>query len=555
MISSLRVALGAALASAVLGPQPAHALNPEKPLGACTVDVWGARNGLPSSFLRAFAQTPDGYLWIAGYGGVGRYDGARIATVPEPASGPRIFDTQTFKVDHQGTLWLIPSHGMPVCVRAGLLPLECLPAGVQLPSEERLVDAQPDADGSAWLATRTRVLRYVPGRPGLEPVAAPELRRINLIHRDRRGRLWLGTSNGLYRLGQDGAFVRARPLDEALGPQVRSFFETPQGRLWFLFDGGLLRVEGEEMQSVTEGDRYHQGTQVIEDRDGNVWIGSHHGLSRLRDGRLTTFTTSDGLPDDDVTALHEDREGSLWVGTRSAGIAQFTDRVVDTPRGPPLLRDLRKVNSICQDRSGAFWLGTRVGLLRWKGDEARLYTTREGLPADEVLTVAPGPTGEILVGTTRGLARMLDGRLEVPGVTDEVDSIHVDEAGGAWLGLRERLARFAGGRLEEVAVSPQGPIRNIEPDSTGQLWVASTSGVSRLEGQRLVPVDLGAHHTGRTLRRDREGRLWLTAGPDIALLSPGPIRFLGPSLNLGGRQLFELIEDDQGSFWVGTSRG
>lgn len=548
------MALGTALTCAVLAPQPARALNPEKPLGACTVDVWGARNGLPSSLLRAIAQTPDGYLWIAGYGGVGRYDGARIVTVPEPASGPRIFDTQSLKVDHEGTLWLIPSKGMPVCVRAGV-PGDCLPASVQLPSEERLVDAHPDADGSAWLATREHVFRYVPGRPGLAPIAAPALGRINLIHRDRRGRLWLGSSTGLFRLGEDGAFVLAHPLDEALGPQVRSFFETPQGRLWFLFDRGLLRVEGEERQIFSEGDRYHQGTQVIEDRDGNVWIGSHHGLGRLRDGRLTTYTTSDGLPDDDVTALREDREGSLWVGTRSAGIAQFTDRVVDTPRGPPLLRDVRKVNSICQDRTGAFWFGTRLGLLRWKGDEARLYTTREGLPADEVLTVVPGAGGEIWVGTTRGLARMLDGRLDVAAAVSEVDAIHVDEAGGAWLGLRERLVRFGGGRLEEVAVSAQGPIRNIEPDGTGRLWVAATSGVSRLEGRRLVPVDLGAHHTGRTLHRDRDGRLWLTAGPDIALVSPGPIRFLGPSLNLDGRQLFAIIEDDQGSFWVGTSRG
>ena len=42
-------------------PQPARALDPDKPLDAYTVEIWGARNGLPSSFVRAISQTPDGY--------------------------------------------------------------------------------------------------------------------------------------------------------------------------------------------------------------------------------------------------------------------------------------------------------------------------------------------------------------------------------------------------------------------------------------------------------------------------------------------------------------
>ena len=84
MSRNIRVALGTAIAGALLLPQPARALDPDKPLDAYTVEIWGARNGLPSSYVRAIAQTPDGYLWIAGYGGVGRYDGARIVSLPQP---------------------------------------------------------------------------------------------------------------------------------------------------------------------------------------------------------------------------------------------------------------------------------------------------------------------------------------------------------------------------------------------------------------------------------------------------------------------------------------
>ena len=276
--------------------------------------------------------------------GVGRYDGARIVSLPQPKALARIFDTLTFKLDHQGTLWLISSKGTPVCVR-DLVARDCFPAGVQLPEGERLVDAHPDRDGSAWLATRTRVLRYLPGpSPRLVPVATPELGRAVFIHRDRAGRLWLGSERGLFRADGDGAgnsggVVAFVPASDGKGPisdPVRAYFETPQGRLWFLYDRGLLRIEGDQVSMLPDGQAaaYGRGNQVIEDRDGNVWIGTRSGLTRFRDGQWVNYTTRDGLPDNDATTLFEDREGSLWVGTRSGGIAQFTDRVVTANAGP-----------------------------------------------------------------------------------------------------------------------------------------------------------------------------------------------------------------------------
>jgi ligand-binding sensor domain-containing protein/signal transduction histidine kinase len=562
---SFRPVLGIALAALLPAPRPAWALDPDRPLGACTVEVWGARRGLPSSFVRDIAQTPDGYLWIAGYGGIGRYDGARIVTLPEPKPEASIFDTQNLKVDQQGTLWLISSKGLPVCVRDGVTR-DCLPAGVRLPPGARLIDAHPEADGSVWLATRDQLWRFLPGPlPRLVAVATPALGRVTFVLRDRARRLWLGTDTGLYRAGEDGVVSQASAAGALVTAPVRAYYETAQGRLWLLIDGGLLRIEGEQTRTFTarDGVPYHVATRVIEDRDGNVWIGTHQGLVRLRPGRhpdgdrWVTFTTADGLPDNQVTAVFEDREGSLWVGTRSAGIAQFTDRVVVARSGPPTLREAQRVNSICQDRTGAHWFGLNQGLLRWQAPQERLYTTRDGLPSDQVLAVAPGPGGEIWVGTSRGLGRVMDGRIDVPaGMNGQVTALYVDGPGTVWLASDDRLLRFQAGRLDEVARSPHGLIRNIEPDQSGHIWIASNLGAARLVEGRLQPVALpGGEHPGRSLHRDAEGRLWLVTGDDVARLSPGPIRFLGPTVGLGGRQLFQMIDDDRGSFWISTSRG
>ncbi len=57
-----------------------------------------------------------------------------------------------------------------------------------------------------------------------------------------------------------------------------------------------------------------------EDQSGNLWIGTDDGLKRWRNGVLTSYSTAEGLPDNEVRALLEDREGSLWFGTRHGGL-------------------------------------------------------------------------------------------------------------------------------------------------------------------------------------------------------------------------------------------
>jgi ligand-binding sensor domain-containing protein len=73
----------------LLLPQSALALDPEKGLSECTVVVWGLRDGLSGTMVRRIAQTPDGYLWIAAFGAISRFDGARSSprSFPLPGAG------------------------------------------------------------------------------------------------------------------------------------------------------------------------------------------------------------------------------------------------------------------------------------------------------------------------------------------------------------------------------------------------------------------------------------------------------------------------------------
>ena len=63
---------------------------------------------------------------------------------------------------------------------------------------------------------------------------------------------------------------------------------------------------------------------LLSDREGSLWIGTYSGgLSRLRDGKFTTFSSREGLAHDFARAVFEDRKGNLWVGTTGGGFCRM----------------------------------------------------------------------------------------------------------------------------------------------------------------------------------------------------------------------------------------
>src|SRR5688572_20989215 len=53
------------------------------------IDVWQTEDGLPQNSVNAIAQTPDGYLWLATFNGLARFDGVAFK-VFDPQNTPEL---------------------------------------------------------------------------------------------------------------------------------------------------------------------------------------------------------------------------------------------------------------------------------------------------------------------------------------------------------------------------------------------------------------------------------------------------------------------------------
>ena len=544
----------------LLGSAPAAlALDPDKPLGQYAVEVFPARAGLPGTWVRDLAQTRDGYLWIATFGGAARYDGARMWALSAAPPFENLRDVMALGVAPDDTLWVIPSGGPPVCVRDGRAG-PCFPPDVTLSRDERLVDVATTAQGT-WLLARKRLWWF--SEAGLVAVPAPAFSRGLVVHADRKGRVWVGTTAGLLVGDQHGVSVFApdKASAKALLTPVTAILELPEGQLWFGTHAGLVLLEGASSRLYVAGEGLPPGriTHLARDGAGSLWVGTTEGLVRKRGEHFESFAVADGLPHREVTAVLEDQEGSLWVGTRVGGIAQFSDRTVEAETGPPSLRGGQWVESVCEDATGAMWFGHRGGAIRWRDGQERLFGTAEGLPSQHVYTFAPSSDGALWIGTSDGVARLRGDRVELSQRTEErVEALFLDSDGSLWMGLVGGvLGRLVGDKLERHLPSEPdrlGNIRSMVRDPQGVLWLAGSRGLGRFVGGRVV-VDEPHVRAIRSQHLDAEGRLWLSTSRGLLSIVEGRRRFVPFVPGSFGGHLFQVITDAEGNLWVGSSVG
>jgi ligand-binding sensor domain-containing protein/signal transduction histidine kinase len=558
------IAIAIAAGHALLAPAPARALDPDKLLSECSVRTWSVSDGLPSAWVRALAQTPDGYLWIGTQAGLVRHGGGDLQPLPAERAFEQAGDVAQLSVGPDGQLWLTPGRGAPVCLRDGVYG-HCFPGGQALPPDTRVLTIQPDA-GGVWLGTTAGIYRF-------------DGKRLTLVHRPpqwgstpltalalQKDHLWIGTGAGLWLAHGPDVSPQTDPAGFGSGP-VAALFQAPAGHRWVAAAGRLVRLDGSAsvVLGPGEGLRNSNPTSVLEDRHGNVWMATRAGLVRYQAGRgVTTFTRADGLPEDDISTLLEDREGSLWVGTRGGGLAQFTDRTLSTALGPPSLRD-RWVYAVAEAPDGALWAGSMLGLTRWKDGQERIYDQADGLPAGAVLTVWPAASGEVWVGGDRGLARWRDGKIDRPlPLQTSVTALYIDAAGTLWIGGPDLLARYDGQRMTRLSLAasetemPMGEIRGMQHDDRGVLWVSGNGRLYRVEGDHLLRDRApGTPLFGRvrSLHRDREGTLWLGTFDGLARRRQGAWRAEQPPADLPLTDLFQVLPDDRGHLWIGAARG
>jgi diguanylate cyclase (GGDEF)-like protein len=290
---------------------------------------------------------------------------------------------------------------------------------------------------------------------------------------------------------------------------------------------------------------------VLVDRAGDVWAGTDAGLSMLKDGRFSSFLTTETIP-----SLLEDRDGTIWVAT-TRGLYRVVDGRVEAASLPGLAG--RQINALFEDREGSLWIGTRAsGLHRLRNASFTVIGMAEGLAGEIANGIFEDRAGRIWVGTSPGGVNVFEGgRIRViadPALADGARSFFEDTDGSMWLGTRQGLHRLAGGTRRTYTTRdglPDNSINAIHRDRRGVLWIGTAKGAARFENGKVVAVPrLPGFPSGvRQIFEDRTGRLWVGGGEGLAWWD-GAAFHVDP--RFAKAHVMCVSEDADGTLWFGT---
>ncbi|MBR3359714.1 MAG: SpoIIE family protein phosphatase [Lachnospiraceae bacterium] len=530
--------------------------------------VFDIDSGLPFLGYMAVAQTPDGFIYMGGYGGLVRYDGKkfeRLSGVDSVVSlcvtkdgglwigtnvgtlvymstndemiyygkeeGLDVISIRDICMDAAGNLIFGTDQGVYILDPSGAIRLidddrlhQCYVN--QLSSDEDGIIYGSDYDGNVFVIKDLKVEHFL---------NVPSIgKSVQTVSGDamQKGYIYIGTTGSEILHGS-----LSQPIDtfEVIStPGLMNINEIiyNNDRLWICSDGGVGFIDKNRNFTKLSDTAFNSGVAMIADYEGNLWFASsRNGLIRISTSDFADLNQMTRELNDRVVNTTWMEDGLLYVGTDTGLLILNSEgQIVDKPIYS-ILKNAR-IRVIKGDSQGNLWFCTFSdnGLMCRKADgEIVNYTQDDGMLSNNVRTLYEMKDGTIAVSVTGGVQLFRDG--EIVQSFGEADGI------------------------------PTNSILSLCEDFEGRLLLGTNGrGIYMIEGDKAVPYPIQDELDNGVImgikRDDERHCFWLITGGSLSILKDGVAQLLSyypPELNSNG--CYDVLCADTGDVFLMCNTG
>lgn len=535
-----------------------------RPLLAIQFRHMDSKDGLSQLSVMSIHQDKLGRMWFGTEEGVNIFDGNSIISYKTIGSGADniITDVHAITDDTEGNVYFISNQSI---VRYDLAQQTfnfLIKDGVY---------ALRGAGNTLYVGRNNLVLSMnTDGSSQKSVCRLPAGRNVTFVKIDSKGRMWAGSSRGLYCRSRRGA------LQEIIaGCEVYEVFEDSRHNIWvstrnngcFLIkpEGGITNFlaqdrdawqafynfsQAEAMTSTNIAGNMVRG--INEDKQGNLWLGTFMGLNKYdyRTGLFTVYAHTNNpysLSHSSVFPIYRDKNGTMWVGTYFGGVNHFNPDIdlftfysADVNRSDCLSYPF--VGHMTEDSKGNLWICTEGGgLNRLDRNTGKITHYMRGRGANKIVhnnlkTIVYDPRrNKLYIGTHTGGLTFFD-----------IDS---EQFHNVWTLHPEYRARFGdqifdmhlmGNTL--IFTTPQG------------IWKVN------VETDRVEPLfPSGKRYGNSSFHVDHRGYIWIVADTGvyrIKLTNERDLRFYkNGTKGLSPFYVTDINQDSQDNIYLVTRGG
>ncbi len=468
---------------------------------------YSTSEGLPQSQVNAIEQDEEGYLWIATFGGLARFDGTSFLTYGKSsgllnnrAVHLNIIDDTLFIGHDKGISYQYKSDTFCYAKFPPHLP----PANVtSILKYGKKILVMTNGNGLLELNKATQQLNVINNSP--ERIRGGVMKNKDIL---------LATRNGIQRYNS-GKF---ETIPHTKNTSFSSVHLLRDSILATTYDGSLLHVKYSGQIDTIYRQQNTPFRSMITDPFGNFWLNSREGAVCLEKDTILRLTESTGLPINDINTIFIDRERNYWLGTGGKGLIRFTGETFNyysKKNGWPS----NLVISIIKDKNDDRWIstydkgifrvskneeikpidyipssvwsmdyseegivfGSNFGLFYYDYNQWYSFYEEDGLPANRIRGVKAINDSTFYIGTAEAPVAFNLNQRQITPLTAQNDlgrnvRDFIQQEDALFMASQEGVIELKNGKTKNIAAFEAG-VNCIEQDPRGKLWAGTENGL------------------------------------------------------------------------------